>query len=537
MKKYLVSLLALLLVASIIGISGCSSNSTPAATTQATATTSAPAKTTTTVPPTTQAAQIGGTLRIYLSTDPNSFWPPTMGGQTDGQTSSFALETFFRFDQQGNIVPLLATDWKADATAKTITITLKKGVKFQDGSDFNAEVAKWNLDQYRTSARGELKNVTSVDVVDDQIIRLNLSAFDNTIITNLANCSDATRMISKKSFDANGGKSWAEKNPVGTGAFQMVSWTKTVGITWKRFDGYWGGKPYLDGIEMKEYADPNAAVLDFQANNLDMMSSLSTINAKALGATSLYNIVYPPIGTSYGLIGNPTDPSPFAKLGVRQAMAYAIDTKTICDSYGFGAWQEINQLAIPGSSAYNPSVVGYPYNPAKAKELLAAAGYPSGFNTTLNFWAVNPTYNDIVSFLQNYLKAVGINVTQNSTLRPGYTEWASNGKPWDGIAMEFGNMIPDPLAKYAPMMRGEYWGGMYRPQEVIDTYNLAIAASDTATKQKLTAQLSSLFVDKYCMENYLFVIRAATAKSKNVHDDLYSVVPYSYLSPMTWLSK
>ena len=126
-------------------------------------------------------------------------------------------------------MPLLATDWKADATAKTITITLRKGVKFQDGSDFNATVCKWNLDQYRASAKGELKKVTSVDVVDDSTVRLNLSTFDNTIVTNLANCSDAGRMISEQSFNANGGKDWAAKNPVGTGPFQFVSWTKSVG--------------------------------------------------------------------------------------------------------------------------------------------------------------------------------------------------------------------------------------------------------------------------------------------------------------------
>ena len=93
---------------------------------------------------------------MWITGDPASLWPPGMTGQTDGQTSGLALETLFRLDKQSNLIPLLATDWKSDAAAKTITITLRKGVKFQDGSDFNAAVCKWNLDQYRAGNRDKL---------------------------------------------------------------------------------------------------------------------------------------------------------------------------------------------------------------------------------------------------------------------------------------------------------------------------------------------------------------------------------------------
>ena len=184
MKTLLLIALAALLVISFI-FAGCNANpTTPAAVSPA-------AK----APPAANAAppaspsftpQTGGTMSMYLPQDPISFWPPTMTGQTDGQNSGLALETLFRFDLQGNVVPLLATDWKADANARTITITLRQGVKFQDGSDFNAAVCKWNLEQYKASDKGELKNVTSIDVVDNNTVRLNLSTFDNTIITNLA---------------------------------------------------------------------------------------------------------------------------------------------------------------------------------------------------------------------------------------------------------------------------------------------------------------------------------------------------------------
>ena len=116
----------------------------------------------------------GGVLKMF-GFEMFSFYPPAMTGQTDNQQTSVCLETLFRFDEKGNIIPLLATGWKADVEAKSFTITLRKGVKFHDGSDFNAEVCKWNLDIIREK-RPELKSVSSIDVVDPYTIRLNLTS-------------------------------------------------------------------------------------------------------------------------------------------------------------------------------------------------------------------------------------------------------------------------------------------------------------------------------------------------------------------------
>jgi len=482
--------------------------------------------------------QYGGTVMMWINSDPVSLWPPSMTGQSDGQTAGLGLEPLFYLDKQSNLVPLLATDWKSDATAKTITLTLRKGVKFQDGSDFNATVCKWNLDQYRTSGRAELKKVSSVDIVDDYTVRLNLASYDNTLITYLSTAADAGRMISKQSFDANGGKDWATANLVGTGPFQLVSWTKSVGLNWKRFDGYWGGKPYIDAVQMKEYADQTTAMMDFQAGNIQILGLADPRNAQTLQASGKYNVVTPPEGQVPAMAGYAKDPaSPFSKVEVRQAMSYALDTKTMADSYGLGFWQVDNQWAVPGSSGYNPNVVGYPYNPQKAKDLLAQAGYASGINTTLSFWALSQTYTDESVAMQSSWKAVGINVTLNPIQRPAFADAASAGKGWVGIIREQGYSSPDPLIKYAGTAAGAEFNGIALPQEFVDTYNQAIAAPDVKSKQQLTWQLMSLASDKYCMASYLYIQRIPTAKSKTLHDDLYQEYPYAYFSPKAWLSK
>ena len=247
MKKWSILCVAIL---GIIVLASCSSNPTGSvastSTTSAQPSSAAPISST---PTQTLTPQYGGTLEMKIQEPSDLGYPAAMTGTSDVQYASVCLESLMRYDEKLNLVPLLATDWKSDANAKTITLTLRKGVKFQDGSDFNATVCKWNFNEFNAGTRTDLKNIKSIDIIDDYTLKLNLSSFDNTLLSSLA--IDPGTMISEKAFEANGGKDWAIKNPVGTGPFQFVSWTKDVSVKWKRYDDYWGGKPYLDGIEMR----------------------------------------------------------------------------------------------------------------------------------------------------------------------------------------------------------------------------------------------------------------------------------------------
>jgi peptide/nickel transport system substrate-binding protein len=548
MKRYFLPLALLLIVTLVLtGCKGTTTTSTVASqtstTNSATTTTVQTTQTTKTPVVTTSSApqpKSGGTLTMLIVGDPSSFYPPLMTGQTDGQTSSVCLETLFRFDEKYNIVPLLATAWSADASAKTITLTLRQGVKFQDGSSFDASVCKWNLDQYRGSKKAELKKVTSIDVVDDYTVRLNLSSFDNTIISNLSNSSDCGRMISKQSFEANGGADWAAKNPVGTGPFQFVSATKEVSVIWKRFDGYWGGKPYLDGIKMARYADSTVALMDFKAGNLDILGTAAPRDAQALQKeTTKYKVVIPASGQVPALAGFATDPtSIFSKIEARQAIAYAIDVKTWTDSFGLGFWSVQKSWAVPGTTYDNNNIKGYPFDPAKAKALLAtASGSADPVKVILNFYSTGQSLVDENTGLQGYLNAAGFNCTLNPLQRPAFADMASNGKGWSGIVRQQGSSNPDPLIKYANYIVGAEFKGTYLPQELIDAYNLAVAAPDLASKKTLTDNFLSLAVDKYCIATYLCLQATPQAKSVVVQNDGYSEQPFSYLNPMTWLNR
>jgi ABC-type transport system substrate-binding protein len=199
--------------------------------------------------------QYGGILKILLVMEPASLGDP-VARPFDNMgviIANGAVETLARYDQKGMPVPWLATGWKVSKDLRSIIFTLRKGVKFHDGTDFDAAAAKWNLDRYRTSDNPELKSVESIDVVDDSTIRLNLSTWSSTLIDNFT--MHAGMMISPASFQKNG-TDWAKVHPTGTGPFKFVSWQRDTGIKFEKFPGYWQkGKPYLDGVEWTIIAD------------------------------------------------------------------------------------------------------------------------------------------------------------------------------------------------------------------------------------------------------------------------------------------
>ena len=196
------------------------------------------AKKTTTSP---TGSQYGGILKIGMDSDARSLGDPLDTWYQTHVMGRPALEVLGRYDEQGIMTPWLAESWDEDASAMTFTIKLRKGVKFHDGTDFNAEAVKWNWQRFIDSKDEAVAAVKSIDIVDTYTIRANLSTWDNYITYNL--CNYAGIMVSPTAWETNG-SDWGEKNPVGTGPFQFVSWERDQSVKYKKFDGYWQkGKP------------------------------------------------------------------------------------------------------------------------------------------------------------------------------------------------------------------------------------------------------------------------------------------------------
>ena len=332
------------------------------------------------------------------------------------------LETFMECDVNGNFTPMLATKWDVAPDLKSVTLTLRKGVKFHDGSDFNAAVAKWNLDQMiNAKVSVNYTNISSVDVIDDSTIRLNLTRYQNSLLNTLAACY----IVSKAAFDAKG-KDGTRWNPVGTGPFKFVSYQQDTVAKYTKFDNYWQtGKPYLDGVEMYFVVDQQTMSIGFQGGQYDAFGGdLSSIHYDMQQKGS--PIIKVNAGAYCLVPDSKNADSPFAKLQVRQALDYAIDRDSITKARGFGFWSPVFQFANPGTPSYISNLQNRSYNVAKAKQLLSDAGYPSGFKTSI-FADAASSDKDAVTAIQANLKDVGIDAEVNMLNFSGYGNYRTNG--------------------------------------------------------------------------------------------------------------
>jgi peptide/nickel transport system substrate-binding protein len=450
-----------------------------------------------------------------------------------------ANEELVVFNEAGDIAPNVATGWKWSDDHLALTVSLQKGVKFHDGTDFNAQAVKFNWDLLLAMpARIVFENVKSVEIIDDYTIKLNFKQYDNLGIVDLA--TEGGCIVSPTAIKAYG-QDYLILNPVGIGPFKCVSSVRDVSIKYEKFTDYWRkGQPYLNGIEFVFMADPVTAKLSFLAKEGQMVGNISAVDAADLQKKGNFNIsVAPNQVISLGPDGgNPK--SPFADIRVRQALSYALDTKAIVSAIGYGFLEPANQAAYKGVWSYNPNVIGYPYNPAKAKELLAAAGYPNGLKTKITYSTGFSDVASVVTVAQRFLADVGIQADLVPLSQVGFDTARING--WEGIICTqiTCSIGYDPLKTFKLNM-SSVWGGyksLYRAPEVEAKFNQALAEPDQAKKVTFYQQAIKMMVDDYCEYAPIYIRPAMAAKYPQLHGDkMYEPQAANWRPMDAWLSK
>jgi peptide/nickel transport system substrate-binding protein len=483
----------------------------------------------------------GGTLRFSDLYEGTSLgYPPKMARTMfNYRQSAPAIETLFRFDKAAKPVPWLASGFKEDPKAKTIILTLRKGVKFHDGTDFNGTAAKWNLDQQIAAKTAGTEKFQSVDVVDAYTVRINLSQWDSTAVSNMT--QSLGMMISPTAYQKNG-EAWCLTHPVGTGPFKLVNWQKDTRITFEKFDGYWQkGKPYMDRIEFTTVLDSFTRELSLRNNELDMMWTLAAKDLATLEKDG-YAIARRSGGSgARSLVPDSVNSqSPFSDVRVRRATAYAIDTGALAKTIYFGENMPTNQQIIKGHWAYNPSVTGYPYNPARAKKLLGEAGYPNGFKTKL-LYGTSVENDQVFAAVQSYLKAVGIDVELDAAASGRYIQTAWRGGKWEGLIMAQPSGNPDTVVHLATWFSGDGMAHvqMLVPTDYSEAIQKAMTAPDFKIKQKWTHEAMKLMIDKYCLTIPLFAVSDFAVSKPYVRDHGFLETPNvgSWRPEDAWLSR
>lgn len=290
------------------------------------------------------------------------------------------FEGLTRINERGEVMPALAESWDISEDGKTYTFTLRQGVKYHDGSDFDAEDVKFSLDRARaedsTNAQKALfAAIDTVDVVDANTVKVSLKNAAGSFLYNMG-WGDAV-IVAPESADTN------NENPVGTGPFKLGNWAKGTAIRLDRNDAYWGDAVALQSATFRIIPDPAAATAALMAGDVDAFPNFPAPEVvPQFQADPRFTVM---IGSTEGetvLSTNNMKP-PFDNLKVRQAMAHAINKQEIIDGAMFGQGTPIGSHFAPHNADYVDLTGTYPYDVDKAKALLAEAGLPDGFKATL----------------------------------------------------------------------------------------------------------------------------------------------------------
>jgi ABC-type transport system substrate-binding protein len=536
LSKLIFLAIAIGLLASMLAFS-CAKEATPKPTTTA----PAPTTTTPSPTPTTLTPQYGGTLKIIArGTVQNIGWPQAAFGPDDGTFQSPAVEKIISVDTQGNIIANIATSWQVSPDYKYLTMTIRKGVKFHDGTVCDAKAVAWNLDQFRTGPRPDLKTIASIDVVDDYTIRLNYVSYDPALVANL--WAAVGWIVSPTAAQAMG-QDKAKVTPIGTGPYKFVSYTPDVSIKYTRFDDYWGGKPYLDNLEFVLIADPVTALATLKSGQAQASIIVGTKDAAdILASGGQFKVNKIPAQVMCLQPDSINATSPFYDVRARQAVAYSLDINAIAKTVGFGIYDTTRQLAVPGGYIYDSTIAGYPYNLDKAKQLLKDAGVTTPLNTTITF-NTNPEYQDTVTAVQGYLSAVGINAkldaADNSRFISTYTNgWLNTILFPSGYANSIGSDPARGLQTSLSSKRTRYISTII-PSDYNDLLLAANTEPDAAKRKTMFQQVNKMAIDKYCLvipvyEQYFIGVY----DSKTLHDfTLNGVAPGVWYPQKAWLSK
>ncbi|WP_150252198.1 ABC transporter substrate-binding protein [Nocardiopsis deserti] len=351
------------------------------------------------------------TLDIATMTLPQSLDPAEAMGSALPHFQA-VYDTLVKRAPDGTYAPMLATEWSYDDTLTELSLTLRDDVSFDDGTPFDGEAVKANLERFRDAGGGQaqtMADLEEVEVVDDTHVVLHLGQPNPAMLYYLSDA--AGLMANPASLD---GDTLATA-PDGTGPYELDAGRTAVGTTWvyTRADDYWGEDLPYDEVSISVFDNETAIVNGLRTGQVNA-ALIQTVDQQEV-AESEPDVVTTPQHIDYqGLILFDRDGAMVPALGepeVRQAINHAIDRETMLEQLRGGQGEVTSQVFGTESDAYVPELDAYyEYDPDRARELLAEAGYPDGFEMTLpRMQAISS--DAMATSIQSDLEDVGIDLT------------------------------------------------------------------------------------------------------------------------------
>ncbi|MGI8689263.1 MAG: ABC transporter substrate-binding protein [Thermomicrobiales bacterium] len=379
------------------------------------------------------ASKASGPIRVGMTGDGKSLDPADWVVINERHYIPQIFDNLIEINDAYDLAPGLATSWDASADGLTWTFHLQSGVKFHDGTAFDAAAVKFNLDRTRDPANAihhsaDLSVVTSVDVVDPLTVQVVLQ---QAFTPFLATLTEAVGYMSSPDAIKKYGKEYAV-NPVGTGPFQFVEWVRDSHLTLKRFDGYWRqGLPRASGVVFQPIPDTAVKLTVLRTGSIDIVDSIDPKDVAAVSADASLKL-YSLKGSVWPMLRLNTAVGPFTNTALRQAVASAINRDNIVKAVYFGhAEPAYGPIPPLYKSVYDPNIKqsAPTYDPAQAKQKIVEGGQPNGFSFQLNI-SNTPDNARMAELIQSDLTAVGIKMQINSLESAAFTT-ALQGKKFD----------------------------------------------------------------------------------------------------------
>lgn len=433
----------------------------------------------------------GGEITVGIAQDLDDSLDPHQTVAAGTREVLFNIfEGLVKPNSDGEMIPAVAEKYTLSEDGTTYTFTLREGVKFHNGQTVTAEDVVYSINRCAAVPEGQEKPlvaafsaVKSVEALDEKTVAVTIAQRDLEFISYM------TAAIIPADYENQ------DTAPVGTGPFRFVSRTPQQDFVMERFEDYWGAPAWLDKVTYKICENADALVMNLNGGSIDLCAHLTSAQASQLNQS--FQVMEGTMNLVQAIYLN-NQAKPFDNQLVRQALCYAIDRQGIMDMVADGHGTAVGSSIYPAFTKYFlPELVDkYPHDVAKAKELLAQAGYPDGFDMTISVPNNYQPHMDTAEVVAEQLREAGINVTIQPVEWSTWLDTIYNGRQFQAtvVGVDAANMTARAMLERFTSDYGKNFINYNNP--AYDTlFQQAINAQDEATQTDLYKQMEAMLAD------------------------------------------